>query len=140
LLEAVNSRAASLPKGLPYQPLRWTPITMFVDRQRHTMSTLYGNDAAIKSVDARSASPSVPLYEPRAVLALLTWVQRDDPHWFGGRIPDLPSSVEFVTVGQQKSLSYRDFEGLNLAESHPGATSIAQRTSFLVNLKPASLP
>jgi Haem-binding domain/Cytochrome P460 len=140
LLEAVNNRAASLPGGLPYQPLRWTPITMFVDRNDHTVSTLYGNEMAIQSVDARNASPSTPHYKPGAVLALVTWVQRDDPHWFGARIPDLPGSVEFVTVGPQNTASYRGFEGPNLAESHSGATETAQRTSFLVNLKPASLP
>jgi hypothetical protein len=140
LLEDVNNRAASLPGGLPYQPLRWTPITMFVDQNSHTMSTLYGNEAAIKSIDARSASPSAPQYEMGAVLALITWVQRDDPHWFGGRIPDLPSSVEFIIVERQASLTYRRFDGPNLAEAHPPSTMIADRTSFLVSLKPASLP
>jgi Haem-binding domain/Cytochrome P460 len=140
LLEAVNNRAASLPKRLPYQSLRWTPITMFVDRNSRTMSTLYGNQVAIKSVDRRSASPSTPQYQPGAVLALVTWVQRDDPHWFGGRIPDRPSSVEFVTVGPQNTPSYRGFEGPNLTETHSGTTRVVKRTSFLVNLKPASLP
>lgn len=140
LPEAGNNRAATLPSGLPYQPLRWTPITMFVDREGHTMSTLYGNELAIQSVDARSTSPATPHYEPGAVLALVTWVQRDDPHWFGARIPDLPSSVEFVTVGPRNPPSYRDFQGPNLAESHPGAIAMAQRTSLLVNLKPASFP
>jgi hypothetical protein len=139
-LEVVNNRAAGLPEGLPYQPLRWTSVTTIVDRQSHAMSTLYGNDIAAKSVDARSASPSAPHYEAGAVLALVTWVQRDDPHWFGARIPDLPSSVEFVTVGPPTTASYRSFEGPSLAESHPGAAAIAQRTSFLVNLKPAPLP
>jgi hypothetical protein len=139
LLEAVNNRAASLPASLPYQPLRWTPITMFVDRQSHTMSTLYGNQAAIASVDVRSSSPSAPHYQPGSVLALVSWVQRDDPHWFGARIPDVPTSVEFVTVGPQNN-PYRRFEGSNLMETAPAADSIAQRTSFMLNLKPASLP
>lgn len=140
LAEAVNNRAASFAGGLPYRPLRWTPITMFVDRKSHTMSTLYGNETAIKPVDARSASRSTPHYEPGAVLALVTWVQREDPHWFGGRIPDLPISVEFVTVGQQNARSYRSFGGPKLAETHSGAAATGQRTSFLVTLKSVSLP
>jgi hypothetical protein len=140
LLEAVNNRAASLPNGLPYQPLRWTPITMFVDPRTHTMSTLYGNEAAAKSLHARSASPAAPSYDPGAVLALVTWAQRDDPHWFGARIADSPASMEFVTVGPQNTLSYRCFDGPNLDEAHPLSMTIAQRTSFLVGLKPASLP
>jgi hypothetical protein len=140
LLEAVNNHAASLPAGLPYQPLRWTPITMFVDRKSHTMSTLYGNDLAIKSVDARSAFPSAPQYKPGAVLALVTWVQRDDPHWFGARIPDVPSAVELVTVGPELAPAYQSFAGPGLAETHPEAAAIAQRESFLLNLRPAPLP
>lgn len=140
LAEAVNNRAASFSEGLSYQPLRWAPITLFVDRKSHSMSTLYGNEVAIKSVDARSASPSTPRYETGAVLALVTWVQRDDPHWFGGRIPDLPIAVEFVTVGSQNAVSYRGFAGPNLAETHSGAAATGQRTAFLVSLKSVSLP
>jgi hypothetical protein len=140
LPEDVNNRAAALPASLPYQPLRWTPITMFVDQKNHTMSTLYGNEAAVKSLDARSASPAAPHYDPGSVLALVTWAQRDDPHWFGGRIPDSPASVEFVAVGPKNASSYRRFEGAHLREAHPPSTSLAQRISFLVGLKPASLP
>ena len=140
LVEAVNNRAASLPQALPYQPLRWTAITMFVDRKSHAMSTLYGNEAAAKAVEARSGAPTTPQYGPGAVLALVTWVQRDDSHWFGARIPDVPSSVEFVTVGQDNAPNYRSFAGPGLSESHAEAAAVAQRTSFLLNLKPASLP
>jgi hypothetical protein len=140
LVEAVNNRAASLPAGLPYQPLRWAAITMFVDRKSHTMSTLYGNEAAVRSVDARSGSSPTPQYGAGAVLALVTWVERDDPHWFGARVPDNPSSVEFVSVGPQGAASYRSFTGPGLAESHPDAAAVAQRTSFVTGLKPASLP
>ena len=140
LMEAVNNRAAALPSGLPYQPLRWTPITMFVDRKSHTMATLYGNEVATKAVDARIAAPAVPHYGPGAVLALVTWVQRDDSHWFGARIPDVPMSVEFVTVGAANTPSYRSFEGAGLAETRAGDSAIAQRVAFVVNLRPASLP
>ena len=140
LPEDVNNRAAMLPGGLPYQPLRWTPITMFVDRKSRTMSALYGNEAAAKSLHARSASPTAPSYDQGAVLALVTWAQRDDPHWFGARIPDRPASVEFVTVGPQNTFSYRRFDGPNLAEAHLSSVATAQRASFLVKLKPASLP
>ena len=139
LQEAVNNRAA-LAANLPYQPLDWTPVTMFVDQRTHTMSTLYGNEAALNSLQASNASSAAPGYNEGAVLALVTWVQRDDPHWFGGRIPDSPASVEFLTVGPQNALSYRRFDGPNLEEAHPSSMMTAQRTSFLVKLKPASLP
>jgi hypothetical protein len=140
LLEAVNNRAAALPNNLPYQPLRWTPITMFVDPAKHTMSTLYGNAQAISAVHARSSSPAVPQYGAGAVLALVTWVQREDPHWFGGRIPDAPVSVEFLSVESKEANSYRRFAGATLSEEHSNPAAVAQRTSFLMSLRPTSMP
>jgi mono/diheme cytochrome c family protein len=140
LLEAVNNRAAVFPATLPYQPLRWTPITMFVDPKTHAMSTLYGNEAAISSVRARSSSPGAPQYVQGAVLSLVTWSQRDDPHWFGGRIPDAPSSVEFVTIGAQNAPSYHRFAGSNLAAQALTSAEASRRTGFLLAQQPAPLP
>ena len=96
-MEVVNNAAAArLPASLPYQPLGWGAITMYVDPRNRTMATLYGNDAAMEAV---RGSPAAPAYPAGAVLALVTWAQRDDPHWFGARIPDRPLSVEFVETG-----------------------------------------
>jgi mono/diheme cytochrome c family protein len=87
--EVVNNSAAVLPATLPYQPLTWNAITMYVDPKFHTMATLYGNPKAMEGVQMRGAPPlGGPKYATGAVLALVTWAQRDDPHWFGGRIPD----------------------------------------------------
>jgi Cytochrome P460 len=95
--EVVNNAAATLPANLPYQPLGWNAVTLYVDPTARRMATLYGNDAAIQSVrDHRAATD--PAYPAGAVVALVTWSQRDDPHWFGARIPDAPQSVEFVEV------------------------------------------
>lgn len=80
--EVVNAAAAALPASLPFQPLGWRAITVYVDPQTRRMSTLFGNDAAMNSVDARQRT-----YGAGAVMALVTWAQREDPHWFGARIP-----------------------------------------------------
>ncbi|MFZ0759797.1 MAG: cytochrome P460 family protein, partial [Candidatus Sulfotelmatobacter sp.] len=42
--EIVNNNAASLPASLPYQPLGWSAITMYVDPRNRSMATLYGDD------------------------------------------------------------------------------------------------
>jgi hypothetical protein len=42
--EVVNNSAAALPASLPYQPVNWSAITMYVDPKTHTMATLYGNN------------------------------------------------------------------------------------------------
>jgi hypothetical protein len=86
---------------------------MYVDPDAHAMSTLYGNRAALQSVYARSdASAGAPVYSPSSKLALVTWVQRDDPHWFGARIPAVPQSVEFIQVASAGQVNrYRRFAG-----------------------------
>lgn len=137
--QVVNNAAASLPSSLPWQPLGWRPITTYVDPRTHTTATLYGNDAAMQVLD-HSGVPSLA-YSSGSVLALVTWAQRDDPHWFGGRIPDAPQKVEFVQISAGSGTNvYRVFEGSVLVESHPAAGDAARRASFILDLKPVSLP
>jgi hypothetical protein len=137
--QVVNNAAASLPSSLPWQPLGWRPITMIVDPKTHTTATLYGNDTAMQALDRRGA-PGLA-YSSGSVLALATWAQRDDPHWFGGRIPGAPQRVEFVQISAGRGTNgYRVFEGSALVETHPAAGDAARRASFILNLKPASLP
>jgi len=140
--EVVNN-AAALPLSLSYQPLDWGAITMYVDPKTHTMATLYGNEAAMQAVQVRRAGPiEGPPYPAGAVLALVTWAQRDDPHWFGARIPDQPQSVEFVQVaGGGQQASYLRFAGAGFAQDRgAAAAAAAQRTTFMLGLAPAWLP
>lgn len=135
--ESVNNRAASLPDGLPWQPLQWNPVTMLVDPAHLTTSTLYANQAVSRAI----YPPETPAYAEGTILALVTWAQRADPHWFGARIPDRPESVEFVQVGRNAQPGgYRRFDGPALTEARPPADTAAQRTQFILNLPPAPLP
>jgi hypothetical protein len=137
--QVVNNAAASLPTSLPWQPLGWRAITMYVDPKTHSTATLYVNEPAKQVLESGSA-PSLA-YPPGSVLALVTWAQRADPHWFGGRIPDAPQRVEFVRVSAGRGGNdYRMFEGDALLDSHPVARDAVRRASFILNLKPASLP
>jgi hypothetical protein len=143
--EAVNNAAAALPASLPDQPLSWNAITMYADPKSRTTATLYGNAVALQVAKAmRGASgdaAKVPVYPAGAVLALVTWAQRDDPHWFGARIPDAPVSVEFVRVAAMGELSgYRHFAGAGLAEDVGAEKDAAERTRFVLGLAPAWLP
>jgi hypothetical protein len=134
--EVVNNAAAvANATSLPHQPLAWGAITMYVDPKAHTMATLFGDDAAMDAVEAHRAGP---VYPAGAVLALVTWAQRDDPHWFGARIPDRPLSVEFVEAGGQPH--YRRFSGNALEEDEGAAKIAAERASFILGLAPAQLP
>lgn len=141
--EVVNNSAAALPASLPYQPLGWRAITMFVDPATHTTATLYGNDTAMQGVQARGEAPVTnrTVYPAGAVLALVTWVQREDPHWFGARIPDGPQSVEFVQVAAGGlASSYRRFAGAELGEDEPSAATAERRKGFVLGLAPARMP
>ena len=84
---------AGVGSGLPYPVMEWKAITSVVDRGSGTTGTLFGNDAAVSAARAGAAYPA------GAVLGLVTWQQREDPHWFGARIPGQVVSVEFVEVG-----------------------------------------
>jgi hypothetical protein len=84
---------AGVGAGLPYPVMEWKAITAVVDRGSETTSTLFGNDAAVAAARGGEA------YPVGAVLGLVTWKQREDPHWFGARIPGQPVAVEFVVVG-----------------------------------------
>jgi hypothetical protein len=46
---------------------------------------------------------------------LVTWREREDPHWFGARIPGEMVSVEFVVVGA--TTVCREFAGAPLREA-----------------------
>jgi len=137
-VELVNHRAAALPSDLPLQPLGWNAITMYVDPRDHETAMLVGNDVAIKAVHLMTGGSKSPVYPDGAVLALVTWAQRDDPHWFGGRIPDMPLSVEFVEIGSAST--YKCLAGTGLTAQGTTRQEAERRMSFIVSLAPAQLP
>jgi hypothetical protein len=143
--EVLNRKAAEMPASLPYQPLGWGVITMYVDPQSHTTAILFGNDAAVRAAravgKATVGQAKALIYPPTAVVALVTWAQRDDPHWFGGRIPDAPELVEFVQVSSYGNANeYRRFAGLGLTEDHTDASLAERRMTFILGLTPIDLP
>jgi hypothetical protein len=129
---------AALPARLPVEPLEWQVITSSIDREHHTMATLFGNDVAVTS--ARSATGLVT-YPVGSTLALVTWVQKDDGHWFGARIPQRFVSMELVTVaagvGGKAGARYERFgpDGRLANTSGQDAvreeTILAERASFM---------
>ena len=129
---------AALPAALPVAPLEWQVITSSIDREHHTMATLFGNDAAVKS--ARLAADAVT-YPAGSQLALVTWAQRDDEHWFGGRIPQRFVSMELVRVAAdaagKTAATYQRFgeDGRLANGSEPDtarkAAILAERASFM---------
>jgi hypothetical protein len=136
--ELLNNRAASLPADLPWQPLDWSAVTMFVDPGNHATATLYANGSAVQAAHRPAGGWGAIAYPAGAVLALVTWAQRDDPHWFGARIPDRPLSVEFVQVREDANADdYRRFDGPVFTEDRLNPAIAGQRMKFILNLPPA---
>jgi len=131
---ASTNTQATLRGQLPYNPLAWRPITSSLDNHAGTASTLYGNDAAVSF--ARSTAGSA--YPSGSVLALVTWAQRDDPHWFGAKIPGAPQTVEFVTIGSQPE--YAIYRGSELAHTDVSADQAAARIDNLTHQRAAVMP
>lgn len=83
-----------LTANLPYNPLHWNVVIATVSRRAGTVYTVFGNDRAV----AYARGGAEGNYPVGAVLSVVTWTQRPDPHWFGGMIPGAVKSVEFVSV------------------------------------------
>jgi hypothetical protein len=118
--------------GLPVDPFQWKVIAAGLDAHDSTMSTLYGNDAAVRAARTDSG------YGPGAVLAMVTWRRRGDPNWFGARIPGALVSVELVTVGEtddhRPTYGYEEYRGTpfqKVAEREPGADRPARLDAIL---------
>ena len=111
------------------------------DKTSSTMSTLYGNDLAVDHARAHSDHD----YPDGSVLALVTWTQQNDPRWFGARIPDRVSSVEFLTVGAlpdgHATYSYQGYAGTPLKQTSAQQTAAPSgRALFLLAQRAAVLP
>lgn len=143
LAATVNENAslsAAQSAALPANPLKWRVITSFIDPQNSTMSTLYGNDIAVQYARSDPAHD----YPPGSQIALVTWTRRDDPRYFGAKIPDRLKSIEFVSVTElpgETKFAYEKYEGSPLAKTQsddlPKPSPSAQS---LLNLRAAVLP
>jgi hypothetical protein len=139
--EAFNGLAA-LPGDLPVQPFSWRVIATSLDQTQGTMSTLFGNDAAMTHVRTEAQSP----WPPGAKVALVTWKQQEDKHWFGGRIPGAPISVEVVTVAAPAtpdapaSFVCETYAGAPLARQTVDPAATAARAFAIMGIRAAVLP
>ena len=132
---AINQQAA-LSGQLPYNPLGWKVITSSVNQRQGTMSTLYGNDVAV----AYARSKAGGSYPEGAVLALVTWGQREDPHWFGAMIPSQAQKVEFVSFGAAGAApAYERYQGSPLARAAASEEDPA-RVQYVVSQRAAVMP
>jgi hypothetical protein len=140
-ITASLNQGASLVGDLPANPLQWQVITSAINKADSTMSTLYGNDVAVRY--ARTNPQHA--YPGGSALALVIWSERDDARWFGGKIPDQVKSVEFVFVGPadagQSQYSYQAYEGTPLKKvSMQDGPAPNERGAYLLSQRAAVMP
>jgi len=140
-ISATFNRSASLTGELPANPLQWKVITSSVDTANSTMSTLYGDDLAVRYARANLRHN----YPGGSSLSLVTWTQREDSRWFGAKIPGEVKSVEFVFANVlddgRPSYSYQAYEGkpLKRVSAHESLTP-NERAAYLLSQRAAVMP
>lgn len=138
---ATINQGASLQGELPENPLAWRVISSSVDTKNATMSTLYGNDAAVQHARANAQHH----YPNGATLSLVTWTQQEDDRWFGAKIAAQTKSVEFVFVrasADGKPLySYQLYSGAPLKKaSEQESPTPTGRAAELLSQRAAVMP
>jgi hypothetical protein len=132
----VLNTEAKLPAGLPVPAMEWRVISSSVDRVHQTMALLTGNDVAVKHGGTDG-------YSEGSELALVTWLQRDDPHWFGARIPGSFVGLETVTmvhgVDGKPTAVYKRYAGEPLREVTDAANAEA-RKAVLLGMRASVMP
>jgi Haem-binding domain/Cytochrome P460 len=126
--EVLNNAAARLPAGLASNPLDWLPVTIYGNPELHTLSVLF--------VDSEHGGAATTGAAGGSERALVTWAERDDPHWFGAGIAGPVVSVELVRPGANNALAYQKIGSEGSAEGGVAAS----RASFIDGLQPAPAP
>lgn len=135
--ELINT-AAALPASMNFTKMGLKVITSGINQHQATMFTLYGNNLALE----RSKGLDLPAM-PAETLALITWKQQDDKHWFGARIPGELQSVEWIKTVKgsngKTQVNYQRLEGkeLELSKDTSGNT---QRINDIFAFQPSVMP
>lgn len=129
------NNAAAIPASFNFGKMDYKVITSSINKKKGTMSTLYGNELALKASIADTGTIA-----PGEVFALVTWKQQADDHWFGANIPGNLQSVEYVkTADAGNKISYQRFEGKGLVLSADTSQS-RERIKYILDQKPSVMP
>lgn len=131
------NQKATIPASYNFSQKGLKVIASFINKKEHTMSTLYGNELALKVTQSGGNKVSGEEF------TLVTWNQQDDDHWFGAKIPSNLKSIEVVKtvpVNQNSiAVNYNCYEGQTLTLSTDTAHN-QQRIKYIFDQKPSVLP
>lgn len=122
--------------------LKWHMITLLKDTKSNIVSVLYANDAAFKS--ARQGNNA---YSKGSSLALVSWLEKPDTHWFGATIPGKVHSITKIDIitdnnGQQisKYSAYLNGKQGITEVTETDAQLVRKNTNFILGIKRPYLP
>jgi len=129
---------ASLPASFNFNKMNVKVVSSSINERKSTMSTLYGNAIAMQILKNKEANQN------GEVLALVTWKQQEDTHWFGARIPGKLLDVEVIKTTPGKSagnpdINYQRFEGSKLI-LNTDTTGRSERIRYILAQQPSVMP
>lgn len=134
--ELIN-KEASLPESFNFNQMGLKVINSSINQKKSTMSTLYGNDNALNTLKAGTG------IQADEVIALVTWKQKEDKHWFGAKIPGSLQSLELIKTIKDKSgmpqITYTRYEGSKLMPIKD-TTGNAQSIKYIFDQNPSVMP
>ncbi|QWT86577.1 MULTISPECIES: cytochrome P460 family protein [unclassified Chryseobacterium] len=134
--EPVNQNA-SLPESFDFNAMNLRVVTSSINHKKQTMMTLYGTDSAIDDLKENAGKVN----SKERILALVTWSQKDDPYWYGAKVPNNLLSVEVIKsklpFSENSEILYQKYEGKELKKVNADVTN---RVSTILSMKPSIMP
>jgi len=131
-----KGRAGTDADTAAFNPLDWKVITSRINKSDGTMTILYGNDTALDA-----ARKGASMYPAHAQLALVTWAQKEDEHWYGANLPASIQSVETLTLGiDPEGTRYNFYKGHPLKATRDTGIDVKARIAYLTSLKASVMP
>ncbi len=131
--EKIINSPASIPESFALNKLK--VINTSINRKLKTMSTLYGNEAAL----ARAKAATTP--SAGESLTLVTWQQKPDENWFGANIPGKVAMIEKINIlpGATTDVQYEKYVGEHLTLNKDTAGA-ATRIAYILQQHASELP
>ncbi|WP_312991796.1 hypothetical protein [Chryseobacterium flavum] len=104
-------------------------ISTSLNPGKKTMSALYGNDQAFRSLSETASQP-----EAGSIMKLVTWRYHDNPQYTGGTITGELVSIETVKTDHLGTVSYKN------QSTDKNNQSEKERIQYFMSYKPVSRP
>lgn len=143
--DLINTSASLTESLIPdMDPLNGRVITTLINKKQKTMSTLYGNEAAFQYANNKSPVDTTG-YPGGTKLALVTWSQKPDQHWFGANIPGKIQKIQLIEFKETASGNiqpiYNIYYGSPLKLSKEADSAVtAKNLNFIIHLKRSLIP